>query len=69
MFYYAVLRDDEFVLTTNKSEEKDALINIQRQMMGWQNVFPNSKLRIVKLRKRASNPDNTGWEFLGDGRL
>ena len=69
MFYYAVMRDNEFVLTTVKSDDKDALQIAQRQVMGWQNVFPDSKLRVVKLRKRASSPDKTGWELLDNGRL
>lgn len=68
MFYYAVMRDNEFVLTTVKSDDKDAYTVAQRQVMGWQSVFPESKLRIVKLRKRASSPDKTGWELL-DGSL
>lgn len=68
MFYYAVMRNNEFILTTVKSEDKDALTFIQRQVMGWQNVFPDSKLRVVKLKKRSSAPDKKGWELL-DGSL
>lgn len=67
MFYYAVMRNNEFVLSTVKSDDKDAYQVAQNQVLGWQTIFPDSKLRIVKLKKRASNPEKTGWELLDGG--
>lgn len=62
MFYcYAILRNNEFVLSTVKREEKDAEALVNRQRMLWQNHYPDSNLRVIKLKKRANSCDNTPW--------
>jgi|694.fasta_scaffold75220_10 hypothetical protein len=59
--YYAILRDNEYILSTVKRYDKDAEQHINRQLMLWGHHYPNSNLRVIKLRKRADATDNTAW--------
>lgn len=61
MFYYAILRNNEFVLSTVKSAEKNADLLVARQLMLWQNHYPDSNLRVIKLKKRSNAMEKTGW--------
>lgn len=64
MFYYAILRNNEFVISTVKSAEKNAEAVVARQMMLWQNHYPDSNLRVIKLKKRSDAMAKAGWTEL-----
>lgn len=63
---YGILKNNEFILSTVKVEEKDPMSIVNRQMMLWQHHYPDSHLSVIKLSKRADAPNKHGWiEYTG----
>ena len=61
---YGIMKNNEFILSTVKVEEKDAVSQINRQLMLWQHHYSDCNVRVVKLIKRADDTDKSGWSIL-----
>lgn len=56
--YFGIIKDDQFLITTIKTSDERAELNISLQLNSWMKILPHSKLRIAKIAKRNDN----GWE-------
>lgn len=58
--YYGIVRDDQYLITSVRADDKDAYERIQRSLTMWMFYYTHSNLKIVKLTRRNEN----GWEVV-----
>lgn len=56
--YLGIVKDDEFLITTVKSDVENADMKISLQLSKFMKIFPYSKLRIAKISYR----NEKGWD-------
>jgi hypothetical protein len=56
--YLGIIKDDEFLITTVKSDSENADSHISLQLSSFMKIYPHSKLRIGKIAKL----DQNGWK-------
>lgn len=56
--YLGIIKDDEFLITTVKSDRENADSYISLQLSSFMKIYPHSKLRIGKIDKLGEN----GWK-------